>query len=81
MSDKCLYQTDQPEIKEARCIIPIDLKKHGSWFCEFRGKEDKCPVVKAYQQKEKKTCKPHNWEMFSWGGICINCDKEWHFKR
>ena len=60
---KCIYQTDQPKINEARCIIPLILRPKylemycstgcGSWFCEYRGMEKECPIVKIYKEYVK----------------------------
>lgn len=57
MSQKCPYQTRQPKIKEARCVIPLDLEMGcqrfqryhscGSWFCKYYpDKELECPIMK-----------------------------------
>ena len=58
MSDKCIFQSEQKDIGEARCIIPSELRpKHlekycstgfESWLCEYRGNEDKCPIHDLY---------------------------------
>jgi len=36
---------------------------------------------KEYEELLKNKCKPHDWEMFNWGGKCRNCDEEWMFGR
>lgn len=58
MSNKCIFQSEQKDIGEARCVIPSELRpKHlekycstgfESWFCEWRGKEEKCPIYDMY---------------------------------
>lgn len=55
MSRECPFQTREPKIKEARCVIPLtlqpeELKKHctmgcGSWFCKFYLNEKDCPII------------------------------------
>lgn len=55
MSKQCPFQTREPKIGEARCVIPLtlkpeELKEHcsmgcGSWFCKFYKKEKDCPII------------------------------------
>lgn len=58
MSNNCIFQSEQKDIGEARCIIPSILRpKHlekycstgfESWLCEYRGDESHCPIYNMY---------------------------------
>lgn len=56
MSDDCSLQNKQYEIQEARCIIPLLIKKGGSWFCDYYDNEENCPILKRLgEEKNSRT--------------------------
>lgn len=66
MSNKCIFQSEQKDIGEARCVIPSILRpKHlekycstgfESWLCEYREKEEECPIYDAYTSYAEEYC-------------------------
>ena len=72
MSNKCIYQSEIPHPSGVLCNISHKELKKGcnrgyyTQFCDFKEAENKCPIVKLYQEYAETY---HN-------DSCADCDHE-----
>jgi hypothetical protein len=76
----CPFETYQIEIDESRCILPMKMSNYatyghnGSWFCEFHGKIEKCPIYAVFSgEKHRKEITKLEEVIFPKFLRCIDC--------